>query len=170
MKKLFYFVLFFASCTQSGRRQTNSTKNESELDAHNSVLKSWGHKTRVQIKKQDGVNLIPIEINGVKMYFIFDTGAGIVSISQTEANFLYKQGTLERKDVLGTASFIDANGDISEGTIINLKTIKVGDRILTNIRASVVHNLKAPLLLGQSVLEKFGKITIDNQNGEITFE
>jgi aspartyl protease family protein len=38
------------------------------------------------------------------------------------------------------------------------------------VQASVVHNLQAPLLLGQSALNKFGKISIDYNNGEITFE
>lgn len=34
---------------------------------------------------------------------------------------------------------------------------------LTNVRASVVANQNAPLLLGQSVLQRLGKIEIDNE-------
>ena len=37
-----------------------------------------------------------------------------------------------------------------------------GDGVLDNVRASVVRNQKAPLLLGQSVLGRLGKIEIDN--------
>ena len=122
------------------------------------------------MEKKNGVNQVPVEINGTKMFFIFDTGAGMVSISGTEAIFLYKQGTLTDEDILEKANFIDANGDISEGTIINLKTVKIGNRTLENIQASVVHNMQAPLLLGQTVLENFGKISIDNNKGEIIFE
>lgn len=132
--------------------------------------RSHGDKFVVKMEKKDGVNQVPIEVNGVKMYFIFDTGASMVSISETEAMFLYKQGTLDREDIIGKVNFMDANGDISEGTIINLKTVKLGNRTLSNIQASVVHNVKAPLLLGQSVLEEFGTISIDNAKGEITFE
>ncbi|MDY0278803.1 MAG: retropepsin-like aspartic protease [Acholeplasma sp.] len=113
---------------------------------------------------------MPVFINGVKMYFIFDTGASIISISETEANFLFKQGNLTRDDIKGTALFFDAKGEISEGTTIVLRTVQIGDKILTNIDASVVHNLNAPLLFGQSALEKFGKISIDNTKGEVTFE
>jgi aspartyl protease family protein len=104
------------------------------------------------------------------MHFIFDTGAGLISISETETIFLYKQGKLTKDDIMGNANFNDANGDISEGTIINLKTVKLGNKILKNVEASVVHNLGAPLLIGQSALEKFEKISIDYQRGEITFE
>lgn len=113
---------------------------------------------------------IPISINEVELYFIFDTGASLITISLTEAIFLYKNGKLQDDDFVGKANFIDANGDISEGTIINLKTVKIGKKIIYNIKASVVHNLNAPLLFGQSALEKFGKISIDYNKGEITFE
>ncbi len=77
---------------------------------------------------------------------------------------------MTNEDIKGTQSFIDANGDISEGTKINLKSVKLGDRVLHNVEASVVHNLGAPLLMGQSALAQFGKITIDNEKGEIIFE
>ena len=127
-------------------------------------------KTVIKMEKQGGVYKIPVEINGLNMFFIFDTGASLISISETEVNFLLKQEKLSEDDFLGSAKFIDANGDISEGTLINLKEVRIGDRILTNIEASVVHNMKAPLLFGQSALEKFGKISIDYKKEELIFE
>jgi len=127
-------------------------------------------KTILKIQKVNGVFQIPVEVNGIKMFFIFDTGASIISISQTEANFLWKQRKLSTEDIKGTVNFTDANGDISEGTIIILSTIKIGNRILNDVEASVVHNLNAPLLLGQSAMAKFGKISIENNREEITFE
>ena len=81
-----------------------------------------------------------------------------------------KQGTLTKDDIIGTANFSDANGDITEGTIINLKTVKIGGVTLNNIEASIVPNSVVPLLLGQSAFEKFGKISIDYKKGEITLE
>jgi len=162
---LILVLLCFSNCTRSGRRKVTDRENVQK----ESVIKSEG-KTVVKIQKVNGVYEIPTEINGVPMHFIFDTGAGMISISETEAIFLFKQGKLKEADILGKANFSDANGDISEGTIINLQTVKIGDRILENIQASVVHNLGAPLLMGQSALEKFGKISIDYNRGEITFE
>lgn len=122
------------------------------------------------MNKKNGVYEVPIEINGSKMFFIFDTGASDITISLTEATFLYKQGTLTDDDFLGTQQYQIADGSISEGTIINLKTVKIGNRTLTNVQASVVHNMDAPLLFGQSALAQFGKVTIDYNRGEITFE
>lgn len=51
---------------------------------------------------------------------------------------------------------------ISEGTIINIRNVNIGGLELKNVRASVVKNQRAPLLLGQSVLSRLGKIEIDN--------
>jgi aspartyl protease family protein len=114
--------------------------------------------------------MIPVDINNVPMHFIFDTGASLISISSTEAIFLYKQGKLSKEDIKGKANFTDANGVVSEGTIIVLREVKIGNKILRNVEASVVNNLEAPILMGQSALEKFGKISIDYGNNEITFE
>jgi aspartyl protease family protein len=165
---LMTFVSGCNGCSKSAQKQrlnSSETSSQSKRAPNNT-----SGKTIVKMEKQNGVYQIPVEVNGVKMYFIFDTGASTISISETEAIFLYKQGSLAKEDILGTANFIDAKGEISEGTIINLKTVKIGDKTLYNIRASVVHNLNAPLLFGQSALEVFGKISIDNSRGEITFE
>ena len=124
----------------------------------------------VKMKKESGVYKVPVEIDGVNMEFIFDTGASFISISETEALFLYKQGKLKEEDFLGNVEFTDANGDISEGTIINLRSVKIGNKTIYNIEASVVHNQKAPLLFGQSAMKRFGKITMDYSNNTITFD
>jgi aspartyl protease family protein len=159
------------ACTQSGRRQPNSNNEvQTNVQQTNSPRSKWNGKTVVKMNKKNGVYEVPIEINGSKMFFIFDTGASDITISLTEATFLYKQGTLTDDDFLGTQQYQIADGSISEGTIINLKTVKIGNRTLTNVQASVVHNMGAPLLFGQSALAQFGKVTIDYNRGEITFE
>lgn len=114
-----------------------------------------------------GVTEVSCSINNLPLNFIFDTGASSVSLSMVEANFMMKNGYLKRSDVVGTGNFCDANGDISEGTIINLRQIDFGGLKLNNVRASVVRNQKAPLLLGQSVLGRLGRIEIDNQNKKL---
>jgi predicted aspartyl protease len=75
---------------------------------------------------------------------------------------MMKNGYLSDNDVVGSQRYMDANGNISVGTVINLRKINFGGLQLDNVRASVIHNQKAPLLLGQSVLARLGKIEIDN--------
>jgi len=38
------------------------------------------------------------------------------------------------------------------------------------VKASVINNDEAPLLLGQSALSKFGKVTIDNEKKLLILE
>ena len=81
---------------------------------------SFAQRT-IQMQKSGGVFTVPCDVNGVKMSFVFDTGASNVSISITEASFLFKNGYLSKADIIGKANFRDATGNISEGTIINIK-------------------------------------------------
>ena len=101
-------------------------------------------------------------INGLPLHFIFDTGASDVSMSTVEATFMFKNDYLSDRDVTGKANYMTANGEISEGTIVNLREVNFGGLSLTNVKASIVRSQAAPLLLGQSVLGKLGKIEIDN--------
>ena len=73
-----------------------------------------------------------------------------------------KNDFLSSSDIIGKQNYQTADGNITEGTVINLKDVKLGSLHLNNIKASVVRNQAAPLLLGQSVLSKLGKIEIDN--------
>jgi clan AA aspartic protease (TIGR02281 family) len=118
--------------------------------------------TNVPFTKENGVCKVKCNVNGLPLHFIFDTGASDVTISMVEATFMMKNGYLSDNDVVGSQRYMDANGDVSVGTIINLKNVNFGGLDLNNVRASVVRNQKAPLLLGQSVLGRLGKIEIDN--------
>jgi clan AA aspartic protease (TIGR02281 family) len=124
--------------------------------------------SEIQMKKMySGVYEVACTINSLPLKFIFDTGASSVSISSVEASFMLKNGYLKEEDIKGKEYFSTATGEIHEGTIIRLKEIKIGDAVLRNVEASVAHNQQAPLLLGQSVLERFGTITIDNINSKL---
>ena len=124
--------------------------------------------TEIMVKRNPGGAFeIPCNINGLALQMIFDTGASDVTISSVEANFMFKNGYLSEKDIKGKKYYQIANGQISEGTTITLREVKIGDAVLHNVNASVVKSQKAPLLLGQSVIERLGIITIDNQNNKL---
>lgn len=132
--------------------------------------KQMNGKNVIPMEYVNGVYYLKVEVNDIPMKFIFDTGASIISISQAEAMFLYKQGTLTDEDFMGSVSFQDANGDVSEGTIARLRKVKVGSFVLHDVEASIVPNQRAPLLFGQSALKQFGRISIDNNKHQLILE
>jgi len=117
----------------------------------------------VPFKKEGQVLKVKCNINSLPLYFIFDTGASDVSMSDVEANFMLKNDYLLSQDIIGKQNYLTADGNISEGTVINLRNVNFGGLDLNNVKASIVKNQKAPLLLGQSVLNRLGKIEIDNE-------
>lgn len=141
-------------------------------DIHNSkITKSTSSQTsnelittEIPFTKENGICNVKCKINDLPLYFVFDTGASTVSLSMVEATFMMKNGYLNKKDVIGSQYFMDANGNINEGTVINIRKVDFGGLELENIRASVVRNQNAPLLLGQTVLNRLGRIEIDNES------
>lgn len=115
----------------------------------------------IEMIPYNGVYQIDCKVNDIPMKFILDTGASEVSLSSTEALFLIKQGLITEEDILSPTKYRNANGEILEGTKIKLKTIEVAGLIINDITATVVDELNAPLLLGQSFLSKLGTISID---------
>lgn len=121
--------------------------------------------------KKEGVYEIPVLINGsLKLNFIFDPGASDVSISPDVALTLIRTGTVSDKDFIGTTTYKFADGSTAKSKVFILQELQIGNKTVTNVRASISNSFAAPLLLGQSVLYKFGKVTIDYKNGVIRFE
>jgi aspartyl protease family protein len=122
--------------------------------------------------EQDGnMRFIIVEVNGMKLKFLLDTGASDILISIAEAIFLLKQGLIKEEDILEESKeYKIADGSLMIGDVINLRSVKIGNKTLKNVKATVIDNPYAELLLGQSVLSQFGKVTIDNKNNELILE
>jgi len=116
---------------------------------------------RIKMQKESGVYKVPCIVNGLRLKFVFDTGASNVCISLSEANLMLENGYLNKTDIIGTGKSQIADGSIIANTRIILRELNVGGIILRNIEAIVINELKAPLLLGQSAIEKLGKIQIE---------
>ena len=168
IRQLYLLIIFISlsSCNHpEGKKYERNQGSKKEFKSTNDEISV--NQNVLQMELQNGVRYVWIEINGIRLRFIFDTGASSICISPVEASVLYRQGTVRKEDILNVEFFQDATGKISEGTKVNLREVKIGDMILENVEALVVDNVNAPLLLGQTVLERFGSIEIDNDNNII---
>lgn len=118
-------------------------------------------QTTITMEKIGGVYYVPGEINGLPLKFILDTGASDVYLSLTEAMFMVKNGYLKESD-FGNKSYSQiANGQIVENTEVILKKMKVGSVTINNVKAMISNSIEAPVLLGQSAIQKLGPIQLN---------
>lgn len=164
-----FALVFIISCDRHKDYDvtTNFIENDT-LITDSSIVNDTPEKIGIKMNKTGGVYEIPCLVNGVKMNFIFDTGASDVCISLTEALFLYKNGYIEDEDV-GDRSYSQvADGGIVENTKLHIKTIEIAGIEITDVDAIVVKSISAPLLLGQSAIQKIGRIEINGDSLFIT--
>lgn len=120
-----------------------------------------------------GVKTIPVKLNGVSMDMIFDTGCSGVSISLHELQTLYKNGKIGTADFIGTTYAQIADGSVVEEARVRLQEIVIGGENgikIPNIKASVVLNQSAPILLGNDVLDEVSSFEVDNVRKVIKFK
>ena len=178
IKRLLIYTLILilvapmSSCRRRIRSEKKTPRTERKTTSRNERRQTnvTSGKTVIKMRKESGVYYVPCKINGMEMEFIFDTGASDITMSLTEAKFLFKQGKLTVDDFVGVQQYQIADGSIHEGISVILRKVEIGGKVLSDIEASIVDNEEAPLLLGQSALAKFGKISIDYKQNEITFE
>lgn len=115
----------------------------------------------IQMEKEGGVYKVPCTVNGVKMKFIFDTGASTVCISQSMAQFLLDGDYLSVDDIVGTGQSQVADGSIVNHVEIILRDVEIGGMHIHNVEATVIEGQNAPLLLGQTAISELGRISIE---------
>lgn len=125
----------------------------------------------VEMTPMGNVYSLSGKVNGLELNFIFDTGASDVSLSMAEAIFMVKNGYLVEDDFIGVSYSQIANGDIVENMDVVLREVEIAGIKLHNVTASISNTLEAPLLLGQSAIQKLGPIQLDGnkliiQNGK----
>lgn len=127
-------------------------------------------QTTIQMEEYNGVYRIPCTVNGAKMKFIFDTGASQVCLSMTMAEYLLDNDFITADDIIGNGSTTVADGRIVNHVKINIRDLEIQGNHLYNVPAMVIEGQNAPLLMGQSAIQKLGAIVINGntmiiQNG-----
>lgn len=73
---------------------------------------------------------------------------------------MYDNGYLKDEDITGTAQTQIADGSVVDVVVVNLKDFEVGGFHLRNVRATIKGGQNVPLLMGQSAIEKLGRVSI----------
>jgi clan AA aspartic protease (TIGR02281 family) len=122
-----------------------------------------GGREIVSMDRDGGAFKVPVTINGqLTLGFIVDSGASDVSIPADVALTLWRTGTITEADFLGARTYTMADGSTVPSQRFLIRSLKVGDKVLENVTASIAP-VAGGLLLGQSFLTRFKSWSIDNQ-------
>ena len=122
-----------------------------------------GQASEIPMEKSGGIFVLPVSINGaITLKFVIDSGAADVSIPADVVLTLIRTGTLRSEDFRGSKTYVLADGSTVPSETFQIRTLKVGDREIENVTASVA-DIKGTLLLGQSFLNRFKSWSVDNE-------
>ena len=136
-------------------------EQEKEYSGQQTAGEELSSTITIIMNKRNYIYYVPCKINGLKADFVFDTGASSISLSSDFASRLIDMGVLSDNDVVGKGNSTIADGSVSQVLVVNIKDVEIGGMHLKNVRAAINEQQNAPLLFGQSAIEKLGKITID---------
>ena len=124
----------------------------------------------VPMRMEGGIYVVPVLINNaITLDFVIDSGASDVSVPADVVSTLIRTKTIERSDFVGQQTYVMADGSEAPSDVFIIRSLKVGNRIVHNVRASIA-SPKATLLLGQSFLRQFNSWSIDNGRHALVLE
>ena len=124
----------------------------------------------ISMEKEGGVYVVPINLNGaITLNAIIDSGASDVSIPADVVSTLIRAKTISQEDFLGLETYTLADGTRVPSTKFRIKNLKVGNRYLEDVTASIASS-KAVILLGQSFLGRFKSWSIDNEKHTLNLQ
>lgn len=121
----------------------------------------------LQLKKQGGVYILPVRINGViTLNFTLDSGASEVVIPADVALTLVRAGTINDRDFLNGQTYKLADGSTLKSARFVIRELELGGIKIPNVPCSVVP-IAGDLLLGQSLLGRLDSWTLDNKANKL---
>ena len=121
--------------------------------------------TEVPLVKTGGVYAVPVQINGaITLNFIVDSGAAEANIPADVVMTLIRANTIAPSDFLPGRTYVLADGTHVESSRFTIRMVRIGDHVIENVTATIGDVAGSPLL-GQSVLERLGRWSLDPGRG-----
>ena len=108
-----------------------------------------GGKLIVPLENFRGIYMVRGVVNDVMaLNFMVDTGATDVAIPADIVESLMKTGTITKADFLGEGIAVLADGSRMPSQIFQIRSLKIGDVVINNVRASVTPRKKGGAAVG----------------------
>ncbi len=125
------------------------------------------------VKYQQGTGeaiIIPSIINGNSTDVTYIASERGLNVSLDFAMKMLKDGAITKNDFEGDVNKILSEGSIVDRAVFYVKEMRIGNKTINDVTATVMHNLTVPAMMGESVLRAFGKFRLDKDKSELIFE
>jgi clan AA aspartic protease (TIGR02281 family) len=144
---------------------TEVSSNPTHVDAPSNTA-----RIEIPLKSLGGTFVVPVFINGaITLNFVVDSGAADVAVPADVVGTLIRAGTIEKSDFTGKQTYVLADGSAAPTSTFVIRSLKVGDVLIENVRGSV-SPAAGSLLLGQSFLQRFKSWSMDNSKHVLVLE
>jgi predicted aspartyl protease len=120
-------------------------------------------QTSIAMENEGGVYVVPVRFNDmITLSAIVDSGASHVSVPADVVSTLIRTKTITDQDFLGRQTYVLADGSKVPSQQFRIRSLKVGDKTVENVVASIA-SVNGEILLGQSFLNRFKSWSVDNE-------
>jgi clan AA aspartic protease (TIGR02281 family) len=163
VEKLLPDTAIIAAASDAGpKMQSRVATNTTPLSPALTANQKSSSPAEVLLKEDGAIFVVPVEINGaIRLNFAVDSGASNVTIPADVFSTLERTGTIQAQDIIGEQTVVLADGSQSKLPTFTIRSLKVGDKVIENVRATVAPS-QGQLLLGQSFLGRFKSWSLDN--------
>lgn len=111
-----------------------------------------------------------IYLNDFADVFTYEKGLKGLNLSPEKTFQLLEKGFISKSDFLGDATKVLLEGKVADKAKFMIKKVRIGRNTIENVEATVVKDLKSPIRLGDELLDKIGKFTVDKEKNMLIFE
>jgi clan AA aspartic protease (TIGR02281 family) len=159
-----------ASNPSPSKAPANPTRTELSPSPTHPEASSNPARIEVPLKSVGGTFMVPVFINGaITLNFVVDSGAADVAVPADVVGTLIRAGTIEKSDFTGKQTYVLADGSAAPTSTFVIRSLKVGDVLIENVKGSV-SPAAGSLLLGQSFLQRFKSWSMDNNKHVLVLE
>jgi clan AA aspartic protease (TIGR02281 family) len=159
-----------ASSPTPPKGPTNPSSTEVSSNPAHTEAPSDTTRAEVPLKSVGGTFVVPVFINGaITLNFVVDSGAADVAVPADVVGTLIRAGNIEKSDFTGKQTYVLADGSAAPTSTFVIRSLKVGDILIENVKGSV-SPAAGSLLLGQSFLQRFKSWSMDNNKHVLVLE
>lgn len=146
--------------------ELNEKRNQRTNSLKNFDFSEGASITKVDLISNGGVSEVPINLSGIEVYAILDSGASDVSLPEKIEYILLENGILKERNYLPPGFYIVADGRTVLSRRFIIPEIKIQGVVVNNVICSV-NESEDIVLLGRAFLDAFKSWSIDNETDQL---